>query len=135
MFICLHVLQVKDGEAKLFDLRFSRKGKVLTETLEGTLPYMSPEMLSCEKYTRKTDIFSLGICLWELWYGRPVYSKPFNHGPAELIKSVTGGQKPSCDRPNAMPPALQAIISECWELDHNKRPESFQVAIHIGEID
>jgi len=35
MFICLHVLQVKDGEAKLFDLRFSRKGKVLTKPLKA----------------------------------------------------------------------------------------------------
>jgi len=92
---------------------------------------MSPEMLSCKEYTCKTDIFSLAICLWELWYGRPVYSKPFNHGPAALLKFVTNGQRPCCSLENAMPQVLQTLLSACWDLDPDKRPEAKQIALDI----
>ena len=121
------MLQVRQGEAKLFDLRFARQGMTFSESVEGTQAYMSPEMLGCKEYTRKTDIYSLAICLWELWYGHPVYSKPYYLGPDDFVKSVTGGQTPSCDHPIAMPHSLQALLFDCWKMHSDKRPEAFKV--------
>jgi len=128
------MLQVGHREAKLFDLRFARKGRTFSESFEGTMSYMSPEVLLCKEYTRKTDIYSLAICLWELWYGRPVYSRPYYLGPADLFKSVTNGQRPCCDHRIAMPPALRAILSACWKVHFDERPEAFQVAIEINAM-
>ena len=128
------MLQVRNKEAKLCDLRFARKGNIFSEAFDGTMAYMSPEMLSCKEYTRKTDIFSLGICLWELWYGRPVYSKPYHHGPAELIQSVTDGEQPFCDLANAMPQGLQTMLSACWGMDPDKRPAAETIALDIAKV-
>jgi len=132
--IDMRILQVRHGEAKLFDLKFATTGCILSESFEGATAYMSPEMLSCKEYTQKTDIYSVAICLWELWYGRPVYSRPYILGHAHLLKSVTDGRRPSCDCRIAMPPALQATVSDCWKVLSDQRPEANQVAIEIRKI-
>ena len=57
---------------KIGDLGFSKateSHEQMLESLVGTPLYMSPQIFDREKYTEKTDIWSLGVILFEMLYG------------------------------------------------------------------
>ena len=61
------------GHLRLADLGLSREEKKITGTIAGTPLYMAPDVVFSGIYDRKVDIFSYGLILWELWYGKCVY--------------------------------------------------------------
>jgi serine/threonine protein kinase len=69
-----------DGEVKVIDFGIAKSDindvHTATGTLKGKFAYMSPEQGSGEKLDRRSDIFSFGICLWELLGGK----NPFKRG-------------------------------------------------------
>ena len=67
-------------ETQLQTMAMTREGVVL-----GTLPYMSPEQAEGKLVERRSDIFSLGVALYEMTTG----SRPFKGDtPARLISSI-----------------------------------------------
>ena len=38
--------------------------------MTGSDAYLAPEVIRCKEYDNKTDIYSFGIMLWEMWYGK-----------------------------------------------------------------
>ncbi|MEO6953927.1 MAG: serine/threonine-protein kinase [Polyangia bacterium] len=68
-----------DGGVKLVDFgiaksRSQRSAKTQTGALKGKLAYMSPEQAQGRPVDRRTDVFSLGIVLWELLAGRRLFT-------------------------------------------------------------
>src|SRR6185436_5434363 len=63
-----------DGEVKLLDFGIARAAGRITHTgagqVRGTLGYMSPEQVAGAKVDARSDIYALGVCLWELCVGR-----------------------------------------------------------------
>ena len=47
----------------------------LQGTIVGNPVYMAPEVFQGRSYDRSADIFSLAIMMWEMWYGRRVFSE------------------------------------------------------------
>jgi serine/threonine protein kinase/tetratricopeptide (TPR) repeat protein len=91
----------------------TRAGSIL-----GTMPYMSPEQLSGRSVDHRSDIFSLGIILFEMATGR----RPFQGGStAELIGSILRD-----DAASALGPAhpLRQIITRCLAKDPEQRYQS-----------
>ena len=84
----------------------------------GIVPYIAPEIFKGQKYTTASDIYSIGMIMWELMTGR----RPFwNHEhDAELIIKICDGLHPPIDT-NA-PEGYIELMQECWNLDPNKRP-------------
>ena len=62
----------KDNIVKLADLGLAKRVLDLTATLCGTPLYMAPEVQNEQSYTEKADMFSVGMVMWELWYGQCV---------------------------------------------------------------
>jgi len=60
---------IHDGILKIADLGFSKQAEV-ADTALGTAAYMAPEILQFEKYNNKIDIWSLGVCLYEMVMGK-----------------------------------------------------------------
>ncbi|HEX4460669.1 MAG TPA: serine/threonine-protein kinase, partial [Polyangia bacterium] len=66
-----------EGSVKLLDFGIAKASNRLRETRVGTLkgkvPYMSPEQCRSEQLDRRSDIYSLGILMWELTLSRRLY--------------------------------------------------------------
>lgn len=76
---------IHDGVLKIADLGFSKQA-TLAKTSLGTTSYMAPEVYYFQKYDKKIDIFSLGVCLYEMLYGElPFFGKDEDE-TYELVK-------------------------------------------------
>jgi non-specific serine/threonine protein kinase len=126
-----------DGRLKVLDfglaeLRAPRPEGDLRETttrslsgegaISGTLAYMSPEQIQGRPLDPRSDIFSLGVLLYEMATGR----RPFEGGtPADVLAAVLRDlpEPPAATNPD-LPPALSRLIEQCLEKDLRLRPGS-----------
>lgn len=95
--------------------------------LSGTLAYMSPEQLQAQPVDPRTDVYSLGVVLYEMATGR----RPFEaRSAAELIGAVLRDTPvpPTRLRP-ALPTRLDRMIARCLEKDPRYRLQS---AVDLG---
>jgi len=117
-----------------FGLAHAVSGASLTEkarntvpgTIMGTPEYMAPEQFEGREVTPATDIYALGLVLYELVTGKRMYaaSTPF-------AAAVRRGRRP--DAPSSMrhgvPPAWDDVIAKCLEFDAELRYHSVDEVI------
>jgi serine/threonine protein kinase len=107
------------GIAKISD---GRNGLTQTGALLGTLPFMAPEQISGKDIDQRADIYSLGILLYRMFTGTPVFD-------AENLSDVVRQQlvvppQSMIERLGpAIPitPVLDAVVLRCLEKDRNRR--------------
>jgi serine/threonine protein kinase/Tfp pilus assembly protein PilF len=88
----------------------------------GTAPYMSPEQVEGRGMDHRTDIFSLGIVLYEMATGRRPFSGDTS---AALVSSILRDSPPTVTEINeALPRHLARIIQHCLEKDPEARYQS-----------
>ena len=91
------------GVAKLLDAERTQTGLIL-----GTPSYMSPEQTSGNALTGSSDLFSLGVSLYELLSGRVPFS---GSSIAELMEAInTKSPQPISTLRNDLPPGIDSII-------------------------
>ncbi len=126
------------GQAKVLDFGIAKLlrpegettvGETATETrgAPGTLPYMAPEQLQGEAVDARTDLYTLGVLLYEMATGE----RPFREDIATRLIDAILHQAPTTPRAiNArVPPELERIILKCLE----KNPENrYQSAKELG---
>jgi serine/threonine-protein kinase len=101
-----------DDRTMLIDLGVSRKiGEA--GAVRGTHAYMAPEQVRGEPWTRATDVFALGVVLWELAAG----ARLFHRGPPWLSMAavVEHAAPPLSD------PALDVIVQHALAKDPAQR--------------
>jgi serine/threonine protein kinase len=85
-----------DGAVKLVDFGIAKAENRLGETraggLKGKIPYMSPEQCTGEELDHRSDVFSLGINLFEITTGRHLFPQ---QNEFEVLKLVVEGTIPS----------------------------------------
>jgi len=103
------------GLARLADLQRSRTG-----VLAGTPAYMSPEQLAEANQDARSDLYSLGVVLFELLTGRLPHEAD---SLGALLRSVSQGTAPPLERwrPEA-PPALASLVARMLHKDRRQRP-------------
>jgi len=119
----------KDGIAQIMDfglakLRENSGVSRLTKagTTMGTMGYMSPEQVQGLDIDHRTDIFSLGVVLYELLAGE----SPFKgiHETAIMYEIVNVDPQPISTIKESFSPELDEIILECLEKDKDERCQS-----------
>ncbi|KAK7252150.1 hypothetical protein RIF29_35906 [Crotalaria pallida] len=89
----------------------------------GTYRWMAPEMIKRKSYGRKVDVYSFGLILWEMLTGTIPYEDmtPIQAAFAVVNKNLRPVIPVNC------PPAMGALIEQCWSLNPDKRPEFWQI--------
>jgi len=111
-----------DGEGRdLPTEQLTREGRIL-----GTVSYMSPEQVQGKRVDPRSDVFSLGVLLYEMAAG----SRPFTGDtPAELMSSILRDTPPRVTEiRDDLPPDLGRILRRCLEKDPNRR---YQTALDV----
>ncbi|CAN1270960.1 Serine/threonine-protein kinase STY13 [Linum perenne] len=97
----------------------------------GTLGYMAPEVLDGKPYNRKCDVYSFGICLWEIY----CCDMPYPDLSFAEISSAVVRQNLRPDIPRCCPSSVASIMKRCWDAQPDKRPEMDEVVRLLEAID
>jgi predicted Ser/Thr protein kinase len=98
------------------------------EDRAGTPSYMSPEQLAGEDLTTKSDIYSLGLVLYEVFTGKKAFEAATLGQLLDLRRSHTTPTTPS-SLVQDLDPLVERVILRCLEEDPDARPDSaLQVA-------
>jgi len=101
------------------------------EIRAGTPAYMSPEQLAGKELTVKSDIYSLGLVLYEVFTGKKAFDAPTIGQLLDLRRSDTTPTTPSSLVQN-IDPLVERVILRCLDKDPEKRPASpLQVAASL----
>lgn len=108
------------GIAKLRD----DSSSTLTQTgnLLGTPHYMSPEQCLGEELDGRSDIYSLGVVLYEMLCGRVPFNSPVS--TAVVIQHVNQAPPPLRTLNPSIPPAVEAVVLRTLEKTREGRPQS-----------
>jgi TolA-binding protein/predicted Ser/Thr protein kinase len=117
-----NIFVTRSGRVKLLDFGVavmlprrvdSTTARSLTSTTGGTIPYMSPEQARVEELDHRTDLFSLGIVLYEMAAGR----RPFAGETAAAVLSSISNQPPAGLRElnPEVPAELERMIMKALE--------------------
>jgi serine/threonine protein kinase/tetratricopeptide (TPR) repeat protein len=128
-----NVLVTPSGRLKVLDFGLSRRveQKASEETtkfdqgwdeqhsITGTLPYMAPELLKGQEADSRSDVWALGVMLYEMAAGR----RPFRGGTAYEMSASILREAPPAIAP-ALPVVLQSVIDKCLDKDPTQRYRS-----------
>jgi serine/threonine protein kinase len=114
------------------DVTLTSADQTKAGTVMGTPAYMSPEQVSGQKIDHRTDIFSLGVVLYEMASGE----RPFEGRSAAAISAaiLCDEPRPVGERRADLPAALSNAIHRCLEKKANDRFASardLRAALHI----
>ena len=90
----------------------------------GTVAYMSPDQVRGEDVDPRSDIFSLGVVMYEMASGKRAFE---SGSPVETMNAILSDDPPGL--PNSVPPGLDQIVRRCLEKQSGQR---FQSAADLG---
>lgn len=117
-----NVMILKNGSAKVTDFGIARvmsSQNTLTKEALGSVHYISPEQAKGGRVDSRSDIYSLGVVMYEMMTGRPPYD---GESPvAVALQHINGGAPmPSTINPN-IPGGLEQIIMRAMAVDPDHR--------------
>ncbi len=124
-----NVLLGRGGEVKIADFGIAfgtHKGPALTRTGEavGTPRYMSPEQLYGDRVDLRSDVFALGVVLYEMLAGRPPFEEDDSEAGA-LVRRIEAGRYPRLRKlAPATPGWLVRLVRACLRAKPRRRPAS-----------
>jgi len=75
-------------------------------------------------YSLKADVYSYGLCLWEMWERRRPYFDMFSH--FDIIEAIMAGIRPEISP--SCPPTIAHLIQQCCQSEPLDRP-SFRIIV------
>ncbi|MEW6542801.1 MAG: serine/threonine-protein kinase [Nitrospirota bacterium] len=117
-----NIMLMKDGTVKVTDFgiaRIAASSKTQTGVVLGTPSYMSPEQVAGTKVDGRSDLFSLGVVLFELLTGE----KPFQaESVATLLFQIANQPHPTPNQVRAeLPSCCQAVVDRALQKDAAQR--------------
>ncbi|MFE1416011.1 serine/threonine-protein kinase [Streptomyces sp. NPDC058746] len=122
-----NLMLLDDGTVKICDFGIAQIqdgtiGLTMTGALLGSPLYMAPEQLSGGTPTHSSDLYALGVSLYELLTGRPVFTADSAYAVIAMHLSTTP-EPPSTHQP-AIPPGIDDLITSLLAKDPVGRPST-----------
>lgn len=124
-----------DGNGRLkitdFGLAAAEAELNVTQRREGTPAYMAPEQRDGAEISVRTDLYALGLVLYELLSGKHAFSGVSRATGASTL-TARDGSTPVPDAIAGVPPEVSEVIAQCLEAEPISRPQSaFAVALRL----
>jgi len=111
------------GQVKVMDFGLARSAGMTqvtkTGTTVGTVPYMSPEQAQGEKVDHRTDIWSLGVILYEMIAGRLPFKSEYSE--AVVYSILNEEPEPLTSLRSNVPMELEHIVNKALAKDRDER--------------
>jgi serine/threonine protein kinase len=133
-------LHVKVGDFGLSRFNTETQKETLAK-MRGTFAYCAPEVYFGNKFSNKSDVFSIGVVIWEIVtrllknnYERPYQEFPHLRFDFQIIIQTAKNKlrptiKAECPKPVA------DLITVCWSHEADERPDCKQVLAKLDEIE
>lgn len=100
----------------------------MSQDAVGTIAWMAPELFERGAiYTKKSDVYSLGITFWELASRKTPFADANN--PSLIPSWISKGDREVI--PQDCPPKLASLITACWDNTFGKRPDPDLVVSYL----
>ncbi len=135
-----NIFLLADGGVKVLDFGLARRDPAPgaaappeEETLIGTAIYMAPEQILRKPADARTDVFALGVVLFEMLAGRGPFARS---GVGATIGAILTEDPPAIAPPGgSVPPALERIVLHCLAKDPEERLQSaYDLVFALGEV-
>ncbi len=116
-----------DGHVKLLDFGVAKSTSAAVEAtysgnLKGKFAYLSPEQCLHEPLDRRSDVFAMGIVMWEMITMRRLFKRKTE---LDMMQSIIGGKAPRASKfRDDVPPPIEEVMTGALRTDREERFES-----------
>jgi len=111
------------------DLGFCGPADKPLNCIYGNLPYIAPEVIVGKETTFASDIYSIGILMWEISSGQPPFINQHNY---DLAIKIINGMRPKVIP--GTPLEYKELMEQCWDADPTKRPDIYTLQRKFVEM-
>ena len=119
-----NILITDDNTIKICDLGWSSYCESYRRTVCGTVDYMSPEILEGQNYSFPSDVWSLGVLLYEILHGRTPFGRDNSGSKIEKMR------KEEFEIDSKLSPAAKGLIKKLLRYDPEKRATLKEIFEH-----
>ncbi len=118
-----NVLVGYDGQVKLADFGIAKaladERKTQATTIKGKYGYLTPEQIRCQPLDQRSDVFSLGIMLWEMSVGRTLFQR---ESEMQMMYAILEERIPlPSEHIEDYPPDLERVIMKALARNRDER--------------
>jgi len=92
--------------------------------------WSSLEVLEYQRFSNKSDVWSFGVCMWEIFSGGTMPYKGMKH--EEVVERVSNAYR--LPKPSGCPQKVYDVMYSCWIYDVDKRPSFSDLKEHLQPL-
>ncbi|RHZ43767.1 hypothetical protein Glove_856g14 [Diversispora epigaea] len=117
---------------RISDLGLSGPVDKPSNSIYGNLPYIAPEVICSEIYSTKSDIYSMGILMWEVITGETPFSDHEFDSDSDFVLAIINGYRPKIYE--YIPHEYLTLMKQCWDANPDNRPDAITIYRKIKSL-